>query len=42
MEAKQMLQGRWKDAVIMNLIPAFIWLVLGILIIIPTKWFDNF
>lgn len=35
LEAKQMLQGRWKDAVLMNLIPTLIGIALAAIIIIP-------
>ena len=35
LEAKQMLQGRWKDAVLMNLIPTVIGIAIAAIIIIP-------
>lgn len=35
LEAKQMLQGRWKDAVLMNLIPTVIGIAIAAIILIP-------
>ena len=34
-EAKRMLSGRWKDAILMNLVPVLINLILALIIIIP-------
>lgn len=34
-EAKQMLQGRWKDAVLMNLVPTLIMIGITLIVLIP-------